>query len=351
MRLRLPSRQVRWPVFRNDGPFAACSFLAIPLAAENLSVFDPASPPADSIRELFLLVLAITGVIFLLVEGLLLYLILRFRKRNQSQEAEPPQIYGSKPIEIAWTVAPALTVFVLFLVVVRIVAEVRQGGEPPTDALRVTVIGHRWWWEYVYQQFDGEKLEIVTANELHVPVGRPVHLDLESVDVIHSFWVPRLAGKTDVIPGRTNRMWFQAQEEGLFLGQCAEYCGTQHAGMLLRVVADPPEKFRSWLDNQKKPAVTPTSEELIKGQAAFLGHSCVNCHTVRGTSSQGKFGPDLTHLRSRQTLAAGLIPNDLANLTQWVADPQPLKPGCLMPNMQLNQKETDLIAAYLNALE
>ena len=321
------------------------------LAADNLSIFDPTSPPADSIRSLFILVLSITGVIFVIVEGLLIYFIIRFRRRAEARGTEPPQIYGSKPIELAWTVGPALTVFVLFLVVVRVVAEVRRDGPPPGDALQVTVIGHQWWWEYVYDRYDGQELGIRTANELHVPVGRPVYLTLESADVIHSFWVPHLAGKTDVISGHTNRMWFQAQNDGLFLGQCAEYCGTQHAGMLLRVIAEPSETFQGWLDGQKKPSLKPVTEKDKEGQAVFLSHGCMNCHTIRGTPAQGTFGPDLTHLKSRQTLASGLVSNDLNQLNAWVRDPQTIKPGCTMPNMQLNDSQVRLIAAYLNTLE
>lgn len=330
-------------------PFLAASGTP---AVENLSVFDPASPPAEAIRELFLLILGITGGIFLIVEGLLIWIIFRFRRRADSAGSEPPQVYGSRPIEVAWTVAPALTVFVLFLVVVRIVAEVRRSEpEPPSEALQVTVIGHQWWWEYAYDRYEGRELGFRTANELHVPVDRPVYLKLESADVIHSFWVPRLAGKTDLIPGRTNRTWFQARKEGLFLGQCAEYCGTQHAGMLLRVVAEPADRFDAWLAKQRQPADEPVGEERSRGRTAFLGRGCVNCHTIRGTAAEGRFGPDLTHLKGRQMLASGLVPNDLENLTRWVADPQELKPGCLMPNMQLGPREARLIALYLNGLE
>ena len=204
-------------------------------SVQNLSIFQPVSPSAESIRSLFVLVLAITGAIFLVVEGVLLYSIFRFRRRT-SATTEPPQVYGSLPIEIAWTAAPMLIVFVLALILTRTEFEVRVNPDtPPPGAkpLHVTVIGHQWWWEYVYDKYDGQDLGFITANELHVPasedgVPRPVYLKLESADVCHSFWVPRLAGKTDLIPGRVNQMWFQTSQKGLFLGQCAEYCGTQH---------------------------------------------------------------------------------------------------------------------------
>jgi cytochrome c oxidase subunit 2 len=338
---------------------------------QNLSIFDPASPPAESIRSLFILILAITGGIFVVVEGLLLVCIFRFRKRDTSLDTEPPQVYGSNPIEIAWTILPLLIVFVLFLIVIRYVGDIKAAPRrPPAGGrpLYVTVVGHQWWWEYrLYdnqedQQNDRNGVRI--ANELHVPVSddprvrRPVYLKLESVDVIHSFWVPRLAGKTDVIPNRGNIMWFEAREKGLFLGQCAEYCGTQHAGMLIRVIADTVEEFQDWLRGQREPANENLSDPERAGKAAFLGQGCVNCHAVRGTPARGTFGPDLTHLRSRETLVTGLVRNDRKNLTEWVRDPQKspdgkrgIKPGCLMPNMHLRDERVELIVGYLEALK
>jgi cytochrome c oxidase subunit II len=260
------------------------------------------------------------------------------------------------PIEVAWTVGPALIVLILSLILSRTVVEVRADHDnPPPNAqtLRVTVVGRQWWWEYVYEEYDGKKLGIVTANELRVPVSdkgtpRPVYLTLKSADVVHSFWVPRLAGKTDCIPGRTNRMWFQARESGVFLGQCAEYCGTQHANMLLRVIVEPDADFRRWLDNEAKPAVEDPA--VKKGRAAFHGQSCVNCHTVRGTPARGTFGPDLTHLMSRQTLLTGMVPNDREYLTRWVRDPQRIKQGCLMPAFRLSDSDTKDIVDYLLTL-
>ena len=200
----------------------------------------------------------------------------------------------------------------------------------------------------------GKTLGFITANELHVPaseegVPRPVYLTLKSADVCHSFWVPRLAGKTDLIPGRTNHMWFQTSQQGLFLGQCAEYCGTQHAHMLLRVNVDSPEDFQNWLDNQKKPAVDDAAARA--GRDVFLSQSCVNCHRVRGTSARGTYAPDLTHLMSRQTLAAGMVPNTRDQLRKWVTDPQQTKSGCLMPAFGLSGQQVDLLVSYLMTLK
>lgn len=323
--------------------------LAALTAADNTSVFAPVSPPADEIRGFFYLVTAVTGVIFVLVGGTLVYCIVCFRRRP-GDDAEPPQVYGSKPIEVAWTVAPLLTVFVLFLVVVRTVAEIRRLEPPPgTAALHVTVVGRQWWWEYEVRRWQGRELRVKTANELHVPVNARVIFELQSADVIHSYWLPRLAGKTDVIPGRVNRLWVEAREPGVFLGQCAEYCGTQHANMLLRVVAEPAEDFERWLEHQAQPARDVA--DAAEGKRLFLAHACVSCHTVRGTTAKGTFGPDLTHLMSRQTLAAGMVDNGRDALVQWVDDPQVIKPGCWMPSMHLGRAEVEGIVSYLRTLE
>lgn len=330
------------------------------LAAEDLSIFDPVSTPAESIRSLSLLVLAITGMIFLIVEAILVYVIIRFRNSAPKANGEPPQVYGSTPIEIAWTAAPALVVFVLILAIGRTLWEVNvDPKKPPPESrpLYVTVIGHQWWWEYVYETYDGQVLGFTTANELHVPASnfavaserRPVYLTLKSADVCHSFWVPRLAGKTDLIPGKPNQMWFETGQTGLFLGQCAEYCGTQHAKMLLRVQVDPPDEFARWLEQQKS-TVDNSSPGVMKGKEAFLSRSCVNCHRVEGTSALGTYAPDLSHLMGRTTLASGIVPNTRENLRQWVADPQKVKPGCLMPAFGLSESEVDSIVTYLESL-
>jgi cytochrome c oxidase subunit II len=340
------------------------------LLAQSMSIFDPASPPAESIRSLSVLVLAITGFIFIAVEGILVYSIVRFRRRaaagtslppdqageSAAREIEPPQFYGSKPIEIAWTAAPALVVFVLVLVSARTLWEVNVPPPQPREGdntLFVTVVGCQWWWEYTYDRYNGRELGVTTANELHIPasekgVPRPVYLTLKSADVCHSFGVPRLGGKTDLIPGRTNSMWFQTDKPGLYIGQCAEYCGTQHANMLIRVVVDSPSDFEAYLANERNPAVE--HPDVRAGRSAFLGQSCVNCHRVRGTPARGSYAPDLTHLMSRKTLASGMVENTPENLRRWIADPQQVKPGCLMPAFGLGDRERDDIVRYLLTL-
>jgi cytochrome c oxidase subunit 2 len=323
---------------------------------QNLSIFAPAAPAAASIRDLSILVFAITGFIFVVVEGVLIYTLCRFRRRAAAS-GEPPQVYGSKPIEIAWTAAPALIVFILLLVITRtlweVSAESATSGSSDERALQITVVGRQWWWEYQYESYNGKKLGFTTANELHIPAsaagaGRRVYLTLKSADVCHSFWVPRLAGKTDLIPGRTNLMWLETDKPGLYLGQCAEYCGTQHANMLIRLVVDEPGDFERWLANEARPAVDDPSTSA--GKAVFLGQTCVNCHRVRGTSAQGTYAPDLTHLMSRSTIAAGMVGSTARDLTGWIEDPQAVKPGCLMPAFNLDSRDRARLVDYLLTL-
>jgi cytochrome c oxidase subunit 2 len=344
---------------RNAAWIATSLLLALAsplLAVEDLSMFRPVSPPGEAIRSFTVLVLVIVTVISLLVEGVLIYSLFRFRRPPASSTNEPPQVYGSMPIEIAWTAAPALVVFILILVIIRTTSDVAVGPDPEqpgSQPLHVTVIGRQWWWEFIYERYADRDLGFTTANELHVPASedgtpRPVFLTLKSADVCHSFWVPRLTGKTDLIPGRTNHMWFQTAKTGPFVGQCAEYCGTQHANMLLRVHVDPPGDFELWLSAQARPAVDAPA--VSKGREVFLSQSCINCHRVRGTKAEGTYAPDLTHLMSRRTLASGMIPNDRERLRLWVINPQKIKPGCLMPAFGLPEQEVDQLVDYLLSL-
>jgi cytochrome c oxidase subunit 2 len=312
------------------------------------SIFHPSATPAQSEYDLALLVLAVCAAIFLVVAGLLTYVIVKFRHRGGVDEHEPAQIYGSNQIEIAWTVIPILIVVVLTMTTARVIAKI-QDARAPQGALEATVIGHQWWWEIRYPS-----LGIVTANELHVPVStaaqaKPIYLTLLSADVAHSFWVPRLAGKTDVIPGRTNRMWIDPRETGAYVGNCAEYCGTQHANMLIRVIVHPQDEFDRWVAAQKQAAAADSTVEA--GRATFLALSCVSCHTVSGTAANGQFGPDLSHLASRDTIGSGVIKYSLENLRAWIKNPQLIKPGNLMPDMQLTEKELDQVTAYLATLK
>jgi len=311
------------------------------------SVFRPASSEAGAIHQYSLLILAITGAIFAVVFTLLVVAIVRFRRREGDDTAEPPQVYGSDQVEVAWTVIPVLIVIVMSLTTARTIFEIQDRAKP-ADALEITVIGRQWWWELRYPQ-----LGIVTANELHVPVSDREHpaatfLTLQSADVAHSFWVPRLAGKTDLIPNRINHTWFDPHEPGLYLGQCAEYCGTEHAKMLLRVYVDTREDFDRWVAAQR--ASSEASETVAAGRRVFQTTACLNCHTVQGTVGNGRYGPDLSHLMSRETIASGSVPNTPEMLKAWVKDPNVLKPGALMPAMQLDEQKLDALVAYLGSL-
>ncbi|MES2391181.1 MAG: cytochrome c oxidase subunit II [Acidobacteriota bacterium] len=321
-------------------------------ATSPTTIFSPAATPAHSIFSLSMLVLGVTLVIFLIVAGLLLFAIIRFRSRPGDSADEPTQIYGSNQIELSWTVIPVLIVVMLFLSTTRVILETEAKPKPP-QALDVTVIGHQYWWEYRYPS-----LGVVTANELHIPMSdptnpRPTYLTMSSADVSHSFWVPRLAGKTDLIPNRINTMWMDPSEPGLYLGQCAQYCGTQHAKMLLRVYVQTPADFAAWVKQQQKPVNEDQQGNALaaEGRVVFLHNACINCHTVEGTVANGRFGPDLTHLASRDTIAAGPVVNSPTNLRQWIADPNGLKPGSLMPSMHLNDHDLDAITAYLGTLK
>jgi cytochrome c oxidase subunit 2 len=312
------------------------------------SIFSPESTPAHAISHLAGFVLWITGAIFLVVASLLLYAVVRFRRRANDDGTEPAQIYGSGPVEAAWTTVPFLIVLVLTLATARVIHEV-QDARKPAAAVDVQVIGHQWWWEIRYP-----KLGIVTANELHVPVSQggdrlPTFLDLRSADVVHSFWVPRLAGKTDLIPDKVNSMWIEPERTGLFLGQCAKYCGTQHAKMLLRVYVDTREDFDRWVKEQVKLAENNAS--AASGRLVFEQTACINCHGVNGSVASGRFGPDLTHLMSRATLGSGALTNSPEALRAWIKSPEQFKPGVLMPAMNLNEADLDKLVAYLTTLK
>jgi cytochrome c oxidase subunit 2 len=310
------------------------------------SIFKPESTPADSIYSLSLLVLAIAGFIFAFVVGLLIYCISKFRRRA-NDNSEPPQVYGSSQIELAWTVIPVLIVLVLFVATARVIHAI-QDAPKPAGAVDVTVIGHQFWWELRYPE-----LGIVTANELHVPVSDPAHptptfLKLLSADTDHSFWVPRLAGKTDLIPNRVNNMWIDPHDVGVYVGQCAQYCGIQHAKMLLRVYVDSRDQFDKWVRDEKQSVVTDEATE--EGRRIFETTACINCHSASGTVANGRLGPDLTHLMSRDTIASGAAPNTPENLKAWIRDPDSVKPGSLMPGMKLNEHDLDMLTAYLQTL-
>ena len=339
----------RLPSLAGAGLLAAHCFAAP--ASTSTGIFAPDSTPADQIFGLSMFVLAVTGTIFAIVFGLLLYAAIKFRKRANDDLREPLQIYGSDQLELAWTVIPVLIVIVLFMTSARVIHSVQDARRPP-GTIEVTVIGHQFWWEYRYPQYG-----FVTANELHVPVSDPAHptptfLTLLSADTDHSFWIPRLAGKTDLIPNHPNSTWIDPHETGLYLGQCAQYCGTQHAKMLLRASVDSRADFDRWVQAQQQASRNDAalSPEAIEGRRVFDATACINCHSIAGTAAEGRFGPDLTHLMSRETIASGIASNNAVELRRWVQNPAAIKPGSLMPSMNLTDKELDEVTAYLLTL-
>lgn len=297
-----------------------------------------------------MLVLVVTLCVFLVVASLLTYALIRFRAGRDKENAnqEPPQIYGSNQIELSWTVIPILIVVMLFLASARVIFST-QDAQKPGNALDVVVVGHQFWWEYRYPKYG-----IVTANELHVPVSDPKHpeptfLTLTSADTDHSFWVPRLAGKTDLIPDRVNSMWIDPPTAGLYLGQCAQYCGVQHAKMLIRVYADTPDQFDQWIKDQQHKAID--DPRVDDGRQVFEHNACISCHTINGTVATGTFGPNLTHIASRETIASGSVMNNEENLRAFIDNPSHFKPGVLMPAMHLNDHDLNAVTAYLMTLK
>jgi cytochrome c oxidase subunit 2 len=312
------------------------------------NIFAPETTPAQSIYDLSMFVLAITGLIFVVVAGLIVYAVLKFRATREAADREPAQVYGSNQIELAWTVIPILIVIVLFLATARGIHAI-QDAIKPANALDVTVIGHQFWWEFRYPA-----LGIVTANELHIPVSdpanpRPTFLKLLSADTDHSFWIPQLGGKTDLIPNHPNTMWMDPRRTGVFLGQCAQYCGTQHGKMLLRVTVDSAEDFDAWVRGQQEQAAQ--DQTALAGKRVFETTACINCHAIRGTVANGRYGPDLTHLMSRKTLASGAAANTTDNLRLWIENPEAIKPGSLMPAMKLNDADLDALVRYMETLQ
>ena len=293
-------------------------------------------PPADAIGTLSLIVGAIALLVFIGVEGALVYAIWRYRA-SRNVAGEPATFEQNRRLEIAWTAAPALILAVVFVLTLGAMAEINGAGVAPS--MRIAATGHQWWWEFSY---GGTK----TANELHIPIDTPIDLELTSADVIHSFWVPELGPKMDMLPGTTNRLRLFARRAGSYDGQCAEFCGVEHAWMRIRVVAQSQVEFDQWLAAQGSPAATQGGA----GERVLVSNICVNCHTIRGTAAAGTAGPDLTHVAARVTIGAGVLPNDVARMRAWLADPQRYKPGALMPRVPLSDADLDALAAYLGSL-
>lgn len=333
------------PALRWAGAVAFLVLLSACAPNAPQDALEPAGPYARQIDSLFNWVFWTAAGVFFLVEGLLVYALWKFRHRPG--RPTPVQVHGNPRLEIAWTIAPAA---LLAAIAVPTVLLIFSLARRPPDAYDIEVVAHQFWWEVRYPRD-----QVVTANEVHIPVGQPVFVRLTSVDVIHSFWIPRLAGKRDVRPGAVTHLTLQAEQPGVYLGQCAEYCGLSHANMRLRVVAQPPEQFRTWVEQQRAPAAAQPSGAVV---AAFQRAGCAGCHTLNGVEGFGApsvrtstVGPDLTHFGSRQTLAGATLENTPEQLAAWLRDPQAMKPGNDMVIPRLTEQEVDALVAYLESLK
>jgi cytochrome c oxidase subunit 2 len=305
-----------------------------------LRVLHPDSPQARSIFNLGGITTIILGVIFVIVAGIIVYALMRFRWREG--EPDPKQVAGHTQVEIIWTAIPCLIVAVLFALTARTMG---ISDPPPAPEPDLVVTGHQWWWEARYP-----KSGIVAANEFHIPVGQAVSVRLEAADVLHEFWVPELARKITAVPGHPNTIWLESDKPGTYLGICSEFCGTQHAWMHFLIVADAPAEYAAWQKAQLQPAPLPPGGAAARGLALFRRDTCMNCHAVNGVS-EARVAPDLTHFAGRAQIGAGVVDNTPENLRRWLVDPQEVKPGCLMPNFHLAPAAVDDLLAYLETLK
>lgn len=316
------------------------------LALTSCSATDPqntlaaAGVVAKKQQDLFWIVFWWAVGVFVVVELLLLFVVLRFRQRPH--QGIPTQTHGSTRLEIAWTLAPAL---VLVSIGIPTVSTIWDLAAPPAVAMQVKVVGHQFWWEFQYPD-----LGIVTANDLHIPVGETVSFTLETGDVIHSFWVPKLAGKQDMVPTHSNALWLRADSPGMYYGQCAELCGIQHAQMRFRVIAQPRSEFEAWAKAQRTPPAV-ASGEAARGAQVFATTACIACHAIEGTPGVSKTGPNLTHFGSRTTFAGAVLQNTPEDIAKWLRNPQAVKEGALMPNLNLNEDQISGLVAYLQSLK
>jgi cytochrome c oxidase subunit 2 len=305
-------------------------------------VIDPASEPARAIYAVMLWVLVIAAAIFLTMGSLIVVAMVRFRHRPGGA-AE--QAYGSETHEIAWMVGPILVVIWLGFISAKLILTVNtMPRADPQDKMQadLIVVGHQWWWEV--RDLDSK---VVTANEIHIPVGKKLRVELRSADVIHCFWVPQLARKLDVIPGWKNHLMLVADKPGVYQGFCAEFCGAQHAWMRFLVIAQSQEDFDAWVAEQRQPRAQPADDVAAAGERIFESRSCIECHAMGGTGSDATIGPNLTKVSTRRLLAGGALTNTPEHLAQWLKDPQAVKPGCKMPDFKLSNEEVAQLVAYL----
>ena len=334
---------------RSRGPISG-ALICVAVACtgyDRQSVLDPAGPQAASTRQLFYFMMAVSVVVYIIVVGALLVVIRNRRYARDDPDSPARGDRANRVIKLAvLVVIPILFLFLLYnFAVARII-----GRMPNTSMVTIDVTGHQWWWEVSYEDPVPHNI-IHTSNEIHIPVGQPVMIKLASHDVIHSFWVPNLSGKKDLLPGHKAAIWIRADHSGIYRGQCAEFCGLQHANMALLVIAEPVAEFTKWIEHQREPAPMPLDSMTAQGQVVFENGPCAMCHTIASTKAAATVGPDLTHLASRMTLAAGTLPNTPGNLGGWIVDPQTIKPGAKMPANSVEPKDLRALLAYLGTLK
>ena len=337
----MTSRKNRYFVFVGAVALFAtsCSHKVLPQDA-----LDPQGPNARQLNTLIRPVFLVAALIFVFVEGLVVYTTIRFRKR--SDEDAPKQVHGNVKLELGWTIAPAL---ILAVIGISMLTTIFSISRRPANALQVSVTGHQWWWEYKYPG-----MNVTTANELHIPTGKPVDIRLTSIDVIHNFWPPKLAGKVYAVPGRVNHMTLQADKPGEYYGQCAEFCGLSHANMRLRVIAHTPADFERWVQANEVQSAAPqldpaSGSAAATGQQLFSTKGCASCHSITGISA-GQVGPNLTHFEQRHVFAGSIFDTNDLNLRKWLRNPPEEKPGSIMPNLKLSEDEITQLIAYLDTL-
>ena len=338
---------------------AGLAFGAAACSRDSPSTLDPHGPVPDRVADLFYLMLAVSGLVVAVITVLILMGALPIRRGRAADPDRVPR-WSTNMIVVGGVVFPVLVLSLLWVLTLHDLAANSEPDRP--TAFTVEVVGVQWWWEVRYPDLGG----FVTANEVHIPAGQPVRLLLSTNDVIHSFWVPQVLGKMDMISGKVNETWMQADRPGVYRGQCAEYCGAQHANMALYVVADSPADFRAWVANERRTAAAPSTATVSQGRQVFLSSACVACHTIRGVSQVRRigsvfrfdqnqpftsvYGPDLTHFGSRLSIGAGTVPNTRGNLGGWIIDSQTIKPGNRMPPLQLSGEDLQALIAYLESL-
>ncbi|MDR5883527.1 c-type cytochrome [Caballeronia sp. LZ032] len=312
----------------------------------------PAGVQAGRILELWHLTLAVCCAVFAAILLACLIAIVRAPRANRATPVDLSSIDRPQPRTRLWVVAATgvSTLLLLGLLLADVMTDRALSRLPVDDALRIEMTGYQWWWQAKYLS-DENAPEFTLANELHVPVGRPVIISLKAADVIHTFWVPNLHGKKDMIPGRDATIEFRADKAGVYRGQCAEFCGYEHALMAFSITADPPARYAAWAAQQRQPAAAPVDALALHGRDVFISHDCARCHTVRGTDATGTIGPDLTHLASREFIAAGTLPNNRGNLAGWIVDPRTLKPGTIMPGTRLPPADLQALLVWLETLK